>query len=653
MKRFQSISVLLSAITGVLVVLLVSVFTYTAKQAYDRRETAVSLLKTVDVLNDVFATQEALRFEQGEMSTALEQSGPADVTTRANIENMHKAAEKALSETHQRSSVEADGPIRNRTKIRQARTLYEKRHADALASLGQPLAARPARLQGDWSDSVNGIVAAINLRTRERSLYIADASAFNNEMTKVIRLVWAIRETVGRDRRRIAEAIINGKRLTSDQLQQFAEQGGSVNYPWAVLESDRTDLPTFPAELKRAVDDVAKVYFGQIRATRRKILDALAAGKPSPLPVSEWLGESDQGLKAITDVSRAAFSLTRADVVKTLDQANRELDVALVLMVLSISLASFTLLYVILRVIRPLHAITGAMQAVAGSKLDHAVPFQDRRDEIGQFARSLRLFRDNVIEKRRLEEALRDNQIAKETAEASSKFKSQFLANMSHELRTPLNAIIGFSDTMQNQMFGPLQKQYRDYATIIHESGHHLLNLVSDILDIAKIEAGKFVLDFQDIDLTESVAYCVRLVKKRADEQGISLVTLLPAQGLTFSADQRAFRQILLNLLSNAIKFSRPGDEVKITARISADRLTLTVQDHGIGMSESLLARVGRPFEQAINDPVHAREGTGLGLSLVRSLVAQHGGALRIESLEGMGTTVICELPLTQMAAAA
>src|ERR1019366_1265290 len=204
---------------------------------------------------------------------------------------------------------------------------------------------------------------------------------------------------------------------------------------------------------------------------------------------------------------------------------------------------------------------------------------QDRRDETGEFARSLRLFRDNVIEKRRLEEALRDNQSAKETAEASSKVKSQFLANMSHELRTPLNAIIGFSDMMQNQMFGPLQKQYRDYATIIHESGHHLLNLVSDILDIAKIEAGKFVLDFQDIDLTESVAYCVRLLKKRADEHGIRLVTLLPAQGLTFTADQRAFRQILLNLLSNAIKFSRPGDEVEITARISADRLTLTVQD--------------------------------------------------------------------------
>jgi signal transduction histidine kinase len=197
-------------------------------------------------------------------------------------------------------------------------------------------------------------------------------------------------------------------------------------------------------------------------------------------------------------------------------------------------------------------------------------------------------------------------------------------------------------------MFGPLQPQYHDYAKIIHESGNHLLNLVSDILDIAKIEAGKFVLNCQPIDLGESVDYCIRLVKNRADERGVKLVALLPAQGLTFTADQRGFRQILLNLLSNAVKFSRSGGEVEISARIASQRLVLAVRDHGIGMSESLLSRIGRPFEQAINDPAHAREGTGLGLSLVRSLVLQHGGTLKIESREGSGTAVICELPLTQ-----
>ena len=650
MKRFQSIGVLLSVITGLLVVLLISIFTYAAKQAYDRREHAVQLLKTVDVLSEVFAALEALRLEQGEMGVALAQPLPADAATLAKIQRLHARSLDVLQEAHTRADLEADGPIPNLAKILRTGDAYRKRYAQALASLHRPLSARPPAIQAEWQSDMNAVVAVINARTRMRSMYIADASAFNNETTKIIRMAWSMREILGRDRRFLAEAITSGRKLTSEQLQQFAEQEGNINYPWGVLASDRIDLPAFPVQLKQAVDHAERTYFGQVRVSRREILDALSTGSPSPLSVSEWLSESTRGLLSITDVSRTAFVLTRAHVSAALDLANRDFDIALVLMILSISLASFSLLYVIYRVIRPLRAITDAMQAVAARDLDHAIPFQNRRDEIGQFARSLRLFRDNVIDKRKLEEALRENQLAKETAEASSKVKSQFLANMSHELRTPLNAIIGFSELIQNQIYGPLQKQYRDYAVIIHESGHHLLNLVSDILDIAKIEAGKFVLDIRDIDLTESVAYCIRLVKNRADERGIRLVTLLPAQGLTFSADQRAFRQILLNLLSNAIKFSRPGDEVEVAARITGEKLVMTVRDHGIGMTESLLARVGQPFEQAVNDPVHAREGTGLGLSLVRALIHQHGGALLIESREGVGTAVTCELPLNRTA---
>ena len=650
MKRFQSIGVLLSVITGLLVVLLISVFTFTAKQAYDRRQHAAQLLKTVDVLGEVFAALEALRLEQGEMGVALAQSGPASAAAIAKIEMLHARSLQALEETRSRSNVETEGAIPNLPKILKAGEAYKIRYAQALADLHRSLNARRPALQGEWQVTMNTLVAAINSRTRIRSTYIAEASAFNNETTKIIRMAWSMREILGRDRRLLSEAVISGQKLTSAQLQQFAEQEGNINYPWGVLASDRTDLPAFPVELKRAVNNAEKTYFGEVSAIRRKILDALAAGNPPPISVTEWLAESDRGLFSITDVSRTAFALTRTHMTNVLGRANRDFDVAVVLMILSISLASFSLLYVIYFVIRPLRAITGAMQAVAASNLDHAIPYQSRRDEIGHFARTLRQFRDGIIDKRKLEEALRENQIAKETAEASSKVKSQFLANMSHELRTPLNAIIGFSELIQNQIYGPLQKQYRDYATIIHESGHHLLNLVSDILDIAKIEAGKFVLDIRDVDLTESVAYCIRLVKNRADERSIKLVTLLPAQGLTFSADQRAFRQILLNLLSNAIKFSRPGDEVEIAARITGNKLVVTVRDHGIGMPQSLLARVGQPFEQAISDPAHAREGTGLGLSLVRALIQEHGGVLNIESREGIGTAVTCELPLNRTA---
>jgi signal transduction histidine kinase len=648
MKKFQSIGVLLSAITGMLVVLLVSVFAYSAKQAFDRREAAAHLLKTVDVLSADCAAQELLRREQGAIDTALSEPMPANAATLANIKNLHRQTENAIHATHKAAAAESGGPIPNSAKIKTAMARYEDGYAKALAALSHPLAARPEDLNRRWLDAVNGMVDAINLRTRERSMYIADSSAMNNELMKVVNIVWLARETVGRDRRLVSEAIISGKQLTPQALQQLAERDGNINTPWGVLQNDKRDLPAFPAEMKRPIDIATQAYFQTVRGLRRQILSALAAGRPSPVDIRTWSDKSSRALQAITDISRSSFKITRLGVVSKLERANREFDIALMLMALSISLASFTLLYVILRVIQPLRIITDALRAVGKSDLDHTIPFQDRRDEIGQFARALRLFRDNIFENRKLAEALQDNLVAKESAEAASRVKSQFLANMSHELRTPLNAIIGFSDLLQNQMFGPLQKQYHDYAAIIHESGNHLLNLVSDILDIAKIEAGKFVLDYQDIDLTECVSYCLRLIKKRADDRGIKLVTQLPAQGLTFAADQRAFRQILINLLTNAVKFSRPGDEVEVSARAAGGRLMLTVKDHGIGMSESLLARIGRPFEQAVNDPAHAREGTGLGLSLVRALVRQHGGHLRIESREGVGTTVHCELPLSQ-----
>src|SRR6185312_3825802 len=311
MKRFQSIGVLLSAITGVLVVLLASVFTYSAKEAYDRREAAVQLLKTVDVLSDVFAAQEALRFEQGEISTALALKEPIDGHTRVKIEKLHARSEVTLRKTHQDSNLESDGSVPNLAKIRAAWGLYETRYGEAMTALGRPLDQRSDAIRANWPAAMNGLVTMINLRTRVRSMYIADASALNNEMTKIIRMAWSMREIVGRDRQLIAQAIVSGKQLTSDQLQQFAEQEGNLNYPWTVLASDRTDLPTFPAALAKDVDNVAKVYFGHVRLVRRSILHALEYGQPAPLSALNWLEESDRSLIAITDVSRGAFQLTR------------------------------------------------------------------------------------------------------------------------------------------------------------------------------------------------------------------------------------------------------------------------------------------------------------------------------------------------------
>ena len=234
---------------------------------------------------------------------------------------------------------------------------------------------------------------------------------------------------------------------------------------------------------------------------------------------------------------------------------------------------------------------------------------------------------------------------ARDAAMAASRAKSRFLANMSHELRTPLNAIIGFSEVMSREMFGPLGPRYQEYSRLVHESGSHLLELINSVLDMSKIEAGKFELAEEVFDLDETAASAVRFVRLAAERARVVLKTdIAPDAHLVF-ADRRAIKQVLANLLSNGVKYTPAGGEVKISARQDKGGVVITVADTGTGISKADLERLGRPFEQVENAETRAKEGTGLGLALVKSLAAMHGGEALIESVLGEGTVVKVRLP--------
>ena len=236
---------------------------------------------------------------------------------------------------------------------------------------------------------------------------------------------------------------------------------------------------------------------------------------------------------------------------------------------------------------------------------------------------------------------------AQERAESANKAKSQFLANMSHELRTPLNAVIGFTDLMRQRTFGPLgNERYEEYATLIYDSGQLLLDLISDMLDMAKIEAGRLELNHERVDVNGTVEDCVRMLRDRAENNGLELTLSLPKEPLFLIADKRAVKQILLNLLTNAIKFTPAGGHVGVSARYGDGLATITVRDTGVGIPASELPRLGNPFEQVNSDPMLAKGGSGLGLALVRALMEKHGGTLAIDSEEGIGTTVRITFPL-------
>ena len=234
-------------------------------------------------------------------------------------------------------------------------------------------------------------------------------------------------------------------------------------------------------------------------------------------------------------------------------------------------------------------------------------------------------------------------------AESASRAKSEFLANMSHELRTPLNAIIGFSEMMEREMFGRLgDPRYKEYAGDIHSSGQHLLALINDILDMSKIEAGKLNLHPEPLDLLEVAEDVIRLVRTRAEAGGLTLLLDFPALPAV-DADYRALKQILLNLLTTALKFTPRGGKVEVTAGERPDgRVRVSVKDTGIGIADTDLSRLAKPFEQVESQHSKTQQGTGLGLALTKSLVEHHGGDLDIQSRPGVGTTVSFSLPIAE-----
>lgn len=236
---------------------------------------------------------------------------------------------------------------------------------------------------------------------------------------------------------------------------------------------------------------------------------------------------------------------------------------------------------------------------------------------------------------------------AKRMAEVASCAKTAFLANMSHELRTPLNSVLGFSEILVNQLYGPLgDEHYLEYARDIHASGVHLLSLINDILDQAKIEGGHFVLQESEVEVRNLIRTCERLLEPIAREHGIILDVLLPKEPLYLRADPTRLKQILLNLLSNALKFTPDGKSVMVSAGLGDDgKFVLVVADTGIGMTESEAARALEPFQQIDNSFTRRHQGTGLGLSLTSALVRLHGGTFDIESFPGSGTVVTVRLP--------
>jgi len=249
----------------------------------------------------------------------------------------------------------------------------------------------------------------------------------------------------------------------------------------------------------------------------------------------------------------------------------------------------------------------------------------------------------DITDSKNIEESLRR---AKEMAETANRAKSEFLANMSHELRTPLNSVIGFSEVIKDQILGPEKgAQYRNYANYIYSSGQHLLGLISDILDVSKIEVGEMDVSDDNIEIGPVIDTCARMIQERADKAGVILTVKNTQACPMLLCDERRLKQILLNLLSNAVKFTPPQGKVNIGAKPFDGGVQFWVEDTGIGIAEDDIPLVLKPFAQVASSQTRSHEGTGLGLALVQSLCDLQGAKLEIKSKTGEGTMVAVNFP--------
>ncbi len=284
---------------------------------------------------------------------------------------------------------------------------------------------------------------------------------------------------------------------------------------------------------------------------------------------------------------------------------------------------------------------TVALEAVQKGAQDYLVKGHGSGDLM---IRSLRY----AIERKRAQEALLEE---KKRAEVANRAKSDFLANMSHELRTPLNAIIGFAEVIKSEMCGPLgDSRYKGYADDIHNSGRHLLAIINDILDLAKIEACKMELQEDQVGIRDEIKASLRMIEPCAAAAGVNVSLSLPDDLPPLIADHSKFRQVVVNLCSNAVKFTPAGGRIDLKAELGSNGdLVLVVADTGVGMSEEEIPKALSPFGQVDSGLNRCHEGTGLGLPLTKHLMELHGGQLRLESAKGHGTRAIVTFPARRL----
>jgi signal transduction histidine kinase/CheY-like chemotaxis protein len=650
MNRLLSIRVLLQVITGLMVLGLIAVCGLSAVHAFERRQAAARIVHVTGVSRDLFDAMQGLRLERGLMAGALATPEAHPLDTPAPVKAMrdHSAAAlaSALAKLSPTDIAAAKALLR---EVETRREVFLQARKDVDVALKSPIDQRPPDLRARWYAADADYVTALGELSRRLSAGVSRDDAFIGEMAKIRQLAWATRDNAGNDMLEVGRAVTIGKRLTADQVQAFAVQEARAEEPWKLLLGEAHD-PIVPPKLRATILAADRIYFGDTIAMRSEVLRQLTAGQPPAIGRREESDRSVVGLDSLMAVATGAFEFSEDHARDQMAAAERQAYAASALMLAALVLGLIAILFINSRVIRPVARITETMATVAKGDLTCEIPYGDRSDEIGRLARALRVFRDGALEKQQVERALVRSQVAAESALEASRLKSQFLANMSHEIRTPLNGVLGMVQVMEMEAVTPLQGER---LRTIRESGQALLQVLNDVLDLSKIEAGELDLRTMDFNVAELAAGVCATFADIAEQRSLRLdwAVAEDAAGI-WSGDALRIRQILSNLLSNAVKFTDRGD-VTLAVERCGRGLCFVVRDSGIGISQEALPKLFNKFSQVDESNTRRFGGTGLGLAICRELAQLMDGDIVVESVLGQGSVFRVTLPLTRVGDAA
>jgi signal transduction histidine kinase len=579
----------------------------------------------------------AVRDELAVANLILEAPEVSPHATLTQLAHLHRRSEAELSRVLRELSQKSAMNVSSSAFLRQADKRYRAMFTQVYSASSIPKEQRDPALLDNWKAVATLLSRELALQSAFYEEKISGSDPSIDRMMKIYNNSWRMLLDAGRDRGFMQTAVIDNRVPSQDLFDSLAETKGKIDARWSELQTETLRQPT-PSAIVSAIENVEKIYFTNYRDLRRDLITRLAAGKKLAQSGHDFVHASNPALASLRVIPTAALNVTNKLVEQEVMNARRTLLMSVALMLLFFSLALLTATYVLFQVIHPLRRITKTLTSITDGDLTAAIPYDQRADEIGRFARALQVFRDSAAERQRLASEVLENRVAKEAAEASSRIKSEFLANMSHELRTPLNAILGFSEILTRQFYGPLgHKKYLEYAEDVHKSGAHLLELINDVLDLSKIDAGKMELHESTFSVGELIDDAVFMVGPKASAQvGIEVCV---SQDVKIVADKRLTKQILLNLLSNACKFTPAGGTISIGALSRLDGgLEIYVEDTGLGMDAKQIELAFSPYGQVDSKIARTHQGTGLGLPIARSMARLQGGDLIAHSVLGKGT---------------